>query len=377
MSTSKKRKPERGYRGRIMGTDPATRKRVALCDLGYFPTIAERRAAIEKAKLERPWEKKPVSGMTGDEVADAYLADYAMRPGTGFDGRVKKSSVDTETFALRAFRRTFGQRSFAEIERQEAKVWARSVPAAYVPPTIAVGRFAEDELEIGVRNPFRGLTGVHRRSRGRADQPLPDLEAVLKACAVHGDYATEMIAYILVPAFTAMRPCELWELRWCDIDLDCQEATVSRRIYERVVDAPKNGRSKTVYLSVRVRDALLALAAERMTQDPMLLAPDALVFLTKGGCQFDKSNQSNHWRPIRVAAGLPPWAHFYLATKHFCVNLLWKEGASERAIVSQTGWSEGQVKALLRVYGHQEDATREELRALDQRRQSEASVTQT
>jgi len=366
MSTSKKRKPERGYRGRITGTDPATGRRITLRDLGYFPTMAARTAAVEQAKLEM--QKKPASKMTGDEVADAYLADYVARPGTGLDGRVKKSSVDTETFALKAFRRKFGRQLFARIERDEAKAWARTVPAAYVPPTIALGKFAEDELEVGVRNPFRGLTGVHRRSRGRADQPLPDLEAVLKACAVHGAYAVEMIALVLVAAFTGMRPCELWELRWRDIDFDCQEATVSRRIYERVIDTPKNGRPKTIYLPARARDALLALAAERMTQDPMLLAPDALVFLTKGGCQFDKSNQSNHWRPVRVAAGLPPWAHFYLATKHFCVNLLWKEGASERAIQTQTGWSEGQVKNLLRIYGHQEDATREELRALDARR---------
>lgn len=373
MSSSKRRAPARGYLARIIERQDG-RQRV-LWYGGYFRTQRERDDAVARARIERPWDVRPASQMTGDEVADAYLADYAKRPGTGADGRIKDSSVDTTSFALKAFRRTFGKRVYASITREEAKAWARSVPPTYIPRAITLGKYAEDELEIDLRNPFRGLASS--RGRGRADRPLPDLEVVLRACAVHGAYAAQMAAFILVAAFTGMRPGELYSLRWRDVDLDRQEVTVGWRLYRGKVDRTKNGKTKVIYLPTRARDALLALAAERMTQDPTdptLLSPDGLVFLTKRGKRMRASTLSQYWEPIRTAAGFEAETDFYLATKHFGVNLLWKEGASERAIQTQMGWSDKTVENLLKVYGHKEEATREELRALDRRRETMAQA---
>ena len=67
---------------------------------------------------------------------------------------------------------------------------------------------------------------------------------------------------------------------------------------------------------------------------------------------------------MRAAAGLDAGTDFYLATKHVGVNLLWKQGVSERAIAAQMGWSERGVHELLRVYGHADVAALEEIDAL-------------
>jgi hypothetical protein len=63
--------------------------------VGRFAAKRERDDAVALAKVTRPWEAKPPSEMTGDEVADAYLRDYAER--------AKASSVDTAKHALKAF----------------------------------------------------------------------------------------------------------------------------------------------------------------------------------------------------------------------------------------------------------------------------------
>lgn len=322
--------------------------------LGRFPTKRERDDAVARAKTERPWEAKPPSDMTGDQVADAYLIDYAER--------AKASSLETARFALKAFRGQFGARPFVSIDRREAKAWVRTVPASYTPHFVTLGNYAVNELELLDRNPFRGLATY--KSRGRADRPLPDLEAVLEATAVHGSYAPQMAALILTGALTGMRPGELYELRWRDVDLDRNRVTVSRRIYHGVVDTPKNGRTKVIALPPRARDAVFALAAERMTQDPTAVGPDSLVFLSKQGKQLSATTLAFYWPPVRAAARLPNGADFYLATKHWGVNFLWKQGVSTRAIAAQMGWSERGVQDLLRVYGHMDAAALDEIDAL-------------
>jgi len=340
--------------GRIRrGKDPET-GRPAYHWVGRFSSKRERDAAVAKVRIEKPWEAKPLSEMSGNEVADAFLADYELSN--------KASSLITATHALKAFRRAFGTRRFAEIDRQEAKNWARATPPSYAPYVVTLGNYAVDELEIVERNPFRGVAGY--RSRGRADQPLPDLEVVLDACAVHGDYAPQMRALIIVGALTGMRPGELYALRWGDVDLDRNRITVSRRLYKGAFDTPKNGRTKIVAIAPQACDALIALAAERMTQDPAAAGPDASVFLSKQGSPLSASTLSRYWQIVRAAAHLDTETDFYLAVKHWGVNLLWKHGASTRAIAAQMGWSEKAVDALLNVYGHKDLVALEEIDAL-------------
>jgi integrase len=203
---------------------------------------------------------------------------------------------------------------------------------SYLPHAVTLGNYAVTELELAERNPFRGV------SRGRADRVLPNLERVLDATTALGDYGPQMRALLITGALTGMRPGELYELRWGDVDLARNRITVSRRVYHGVVDTPKNGRSKTIALPPPARDALMEQAAERFAQDPQS-RPDALVFVSKHGKQLTPQKVSTYWAVVRAAAGLDAGTDFYLATKDVGVNLLWKQGISTRAIAAQLGWS--------------------------------------
>lgn len=342
----------KAWAGRIyLGRDAEGRQKFWW--VGRYPTRRERDDAVAKAKTERPWERKPPSELTGDDVADRYLEDYAER--------AKASSLSTAAFALKAFRATFGARAFASIERMEAREWARTVPASYLPHAVTLGNYAVDELELIGRNPFRGVAVY--KSRGRADRALPNLGGVLDATAALGDYGPQMRALLITGALTGMRPGELYELRWGDVDLERNRVTVSRRVYRGVVDTPKNGRSKRIALPPPARDALMEQAAERFAQDPQGRT-DALVFVSKQGKQLTPQLVGGMWAVVRAAAGLPNDADLYLTTKHWGVNFLWKQGVSERAIGAQMGWSERGVQDLLRVYGHKDVAALEEIDAL-------------
>jgi integrase len=108
------------------------------------------------------------------------------------------------------------------------------------------------------RNPFADLAV---RGRGRADRQPPtvkQMEALLDACDVLDDYADQMRAFLTVGAYTAMRPSEMYELQWFDIDFAANRVHVSRRLYRGVVDVPKNGEPKTIALPPPARDVYCA-----------------------------------------------------------------------------------------------------------------------
>ena len=161
---------------------------------------------------------------------------------------------------MQPFLRTFGHRTLGSIERTEAKDWARDARPSWIPQVVALHSHAIDERVIDY-NPFLGLSGS---SKGRADEAPPtedELSALLSACDALGDYAPQMRALVIVGAYTGMRPGELFELRWSDVDLIGKPGvhgpriTVSRRIYRGEVDAPKNGKPKTIALPPAAREA--------------------------------------------------------------------------------------------------------------------------
>lgn len=325
--------------------------------VGRFPTRRERDKAVAKAITERPWEK-PLApdGPTCDEWADRYLELYAERH--------KHSSYETATHCLKRFRKDFGSRPLRSITRLEAEDWCRRVPKSALPRVVAMFNYAV-EMEIIGRNPFAGFGGD--RSRGRSEQDPPteqEMRGLLDACDVLGDYAPQMRALILVGAYTGMRPGELYELRWSDIDLATNRIVVSRRLYKGRVDTPKNGAPKRIALVPPARGALLRQPTRT----------GELVFLSKRGCRLCSSTVANYFGLVRAAAGAPDSWDFYLVTKHYGVALLYRLGLSTRAISSQMGWSEKSVDSLLAVYGHKDLVALAEVDALYERQRDGSDV---
>jgi integrase len=314
--------------------------------LGYFATKQERQSAREAkrrelaAEIERAARPKAET-ITCDEWADRWLAKRERDGG-------KASSLWTARQALGLFRERFGDRPIGSVDDLEAEDWVRAVPPHCVPPVVTLMNYAVRKRVIE-HNPFSGL---RPSSRGRRDldPPTPaEFEALLDACDALGDYAPQTRALLIVAAYTGMRPSELYELRWTDIDFARNRITVSRRIYRGQVDVPKNGRPKTIALPPPARDVLLKQPTRGQE----------LAFLSMEGKQLTAPIACGYWRRVRDRAGLE--FDFYRASKHFGVHLHYKLGLSKRAIAAQCGWSEKAVDGLLRVYGHVDLVALEEI----------------
>jgi integrase len=312
--------------------------------VGEFATRRERDAAVARARTERPWEVKPLDEMTGAELVDRYLERYERTH--------KLSSYDTARRSLKHFRRDFGSRSIASISPIEAEDWAQRVPKGVMPQTVAAMNYAK-RLRVLPHNPFDGLSGSKGRGRALQHPPTPaEFQVLLDATDVLGSYGAQIRHLLIVGAYKGMRPGELFELRWPDIDFATNRITVSRRLYRGRVDVPKNGRPKVIALPPPARDALLRQPTRA----------GELVFTTKTGTRLTASTMTGYWSQVRARAGLN--FDLYLATKHMGVHLLYKLGLSARAIAAQMGWSERGVETLLRTYGHADVAVLAEVDAL-------------
>jgi integrase len=316
--------------------------------LGYYCMKKERTAAQEAKRRElaaaAEQAAKPKSEtITCDAWCDRYLAKVEREQ--------KESSLSTARQALKRFREDFGDRPVGSIEDVDAEDWINTLPPSSVPPIVTCMNYAV-EMRVIAHNPFRGKS---KRGRGRADTPPPTVkqfEALLDACDVLGDYAPQMRALVVFAAYTGMRPGELYELRWSDIDLARNRITVSRRLYRGAVDTPKSNKPKTIALPPPARDVLMRQPTRT----------GELVFVSMRGKQLTAATVSQYWALVKSRAELG--VDFYLATKHYGVHLLYKLCLSKRAIAAQMGWSEDAVDGLLRVYGHADHVALSEVDAL-------------
>jgi integrase len=320
--------------------------------VGEYDTKRERDAALAEAKQTRPWEAHtaPADEMTIDQLAERYLARYEDLVDRG---ERKSSSYDTVERELRQFRRLYGDEPVVAVTPIVAEDWSLTVPRSSLPRVRAVFHYGY-RLEVIDRNPFEEIFGT--RSRGRADTDPPtlkELDALLDACDALDDYAQQMRDLIQFAAYTLLRPSELYELRHPDIDLARNRIHCHRRVFRGHVDTPKTGK-KTIGLVPPARDILL--------RQPTRIREDGLVFVTKTGKRLSAPSMSWYWGKVKARAGLD--FDFYLATKHYGVHKLYKEGLSSRAIAAQAGWAERDVDRMLAVYGHKDLAALAEIDAL-------------
>jgi integrase len=308
--------------------------------VGRFPTKRERDDAIARARIEKPWEQRPPdpTAITCEQLAARYLRRYEEFVDRG---ERKSSSFDTVERELRKFRSLYGDQPVVSVTPILAEDWALTVPRSSLPRIRAVFHYGT-RLEVIHRNPFDGVGGP--RSRGRSDENPPtlkELQQLLDACDVLGAYAPQLRDLIEFAAYTLMRPGELYELRYPDIDLAHNRIHCHRRVFRGHIDTPKTGK-KTIALVPPARAILL--------RQPTRIRDDGLVFTTKTGKRLATSTMSGYWAQVKARAGLN--CDFYLATKHYGVHQLYKLGLSRRAIAAQAGWSERDVDRMLAVYGH-------------------------
>lgn len=308
--------------------------------VGRFRTRRERDDAVAARRLQLTDTRHLLP--TCDAYVDTYLAEYARTH--------KDSSYDTARASLKRFRKDFAGRSL-DISRQDAKAWVETVPASCVPIVVTLYNHAIDDDDLPIaRNPFRKLG---KRTKGRSQEAPPteaEFDALLVSCSALGGYAATMRALTRFAAFTLMRPGELYELEWTDIDFDALRIHKSRRLYRGQVAEPKTG-PKMIALTPPARDAVIGLPRG-----------GRLVFTSKTGKRLSQPIVSGYWAQVLARAGLD--FDFYHATKHYGVHHMWtKLGMSRRAIAAQAGWSLGTVDKMLGVYGHGDVGALEEVDA--------------
>jgi integrase len=255
--------------------------------LGYFCRLRERDRAREAKRVEfeagggggGPW-----TGVTVGDYAETFLARYRAEH--------KASSYATVRRALTRFVADFGDRPLAGLARAECREWAERVPASRIPAAVTMLSQAVDD-ELLERNPLRGTA---RSSKGRSDEapPTPDeFERLLDGCDALGGYAPQMRALLVFGAHTAMRPGELFALRWRDVDVAANRVHVRRRVYLGKLDVPKSGEARTIAMPPPARDVVMRQPTRHQE----------LVFLSMTGAMLSQPTLYSYWKRVKARAG--------------------------------------------------------------------------
>ncbi len=179
--------------------------------------------------------------MTVAEGAAAFEQDAV-------DHNLRPSSIESIKRRLRKLVARYGARPVAEITRDDADAWLRtlSVKSRNHFRVIAHGmfNFCIDRGAYVADNPF----AAQRLRRGvKRDEPLPEclpwrtVEAIMQAAEEH---EPSMVPALAIGFFTGLRTAELRGLDWSAVDLDARRITVTpataKKRRARHVDIPDN-----------------------------------------------------------------------------------------------------------------------------------------
>lgn len=224
------------------------------------------------------------------------------------------TTVRNYEYDIKKFVAEFGDRRPIDIGKHEAKAWARRVSYQHFKTARTMLNDAVDFELLGT-NPLKEVR--KRKSRGRAGKQLPNYEAIVEMAAaapeVIGAYGVEFRAFILFAVSTLMRPGELFQLKWGDIDFANEVITVSENLRSDGSVGDRKTHKKAVI-------PLLDLARSALRDVPRRLN-SPFVFHNATGDQMTKSSQYYYWNLLRKS-----WAgkhgpeylglDFYEATKH-------------------------------------------------------------
>lgn len=265
-----------------------------------------------------------------------------------------------------------GDLQFGEFTR----AMARRYVAKYGNRSRAVSVMFTDAAEDidGLVNPFHKL-GLGR-GKGRKELVVVTREEVdlLAECArgEHGDYGEMFEAMVLTLAWTAVRPGELFVLRWQDVDWNENRIHV-RRAYrsktKEMVEYAKNKDQRKVVLPAPLRDPLRRLQASHDPSDRPAEGRDNL-FATRQGSQFMLQSFQYYWQPVRAAfearvrdRDQRRWRELFETAdgkhrpmdpyelRHFCATYLLERGVPAHQVAVQLGHKDNGA-LVLDTYGH-------------------------
>lgn len=302
--------------------------------IGSYPS----RAAAKEAEAQWLLKTKGSERKTGGDWADFYLE--------GYEERVKRSSYLTAEAAIKRWRETFGARSLAKIEAQEAEEWARANKWA-VPPVVTMLNNAV-KRDVIQRNVFAGLSHKSPGRKHVVPLSVADLDRLATIAEKH--HGKMFKAFVLFTAYTGMRVGEVFALKWDDIDFERGTVFVKLRLYRGMLDLPKGNKPREI--------ALFPEAAEAISK---LDRSSAWVFTAKRGGQLSQSTLNHYWQKITASFGKDLDPH---ELRHFCGHhLLVTENFPDRIVAAQLGHDDG-GKLVRELYGHGDHGAIDELRRM-------------
>jgi integrase len=301
-----------------------------------FDTLREAR------EWKREVEKRPIlTEETCASFAARWLDQYVIAKSGPTRGRHKSDrTLETYRANLRRFTMQFGDLKLGEVDRQMARRFALSHPAAAKVARALFADALDDGLVVG--NPFQGLrlkASSRKDIRVLSETELHDLAD--RSLEVHGpEYGPTFRAMILFSAYSGLRLTEACNLKWSDV-----------RFGEREVDVrvAKFDKPRTVLLLPEAAEALHSVPRRADTE---------YVFTSKRGQQLTQTSHYAIWNPVRGGTTAIDWHELrHFCAHHFYVTL----GYSDELTAYQLGHSD--AKLVRDLYGHGRQDALERLKA--------------
>jgi integrase len=320
----------RGKRWIATGYDRATK---AKRHIGTFDTKKE------ATNAEADWQlrTRPTGRETCDAFAERWMRDFP---------RPSASTRRTHTERTRRFAKDFEGVKLTDVDRREARTWAREHPNdAPVVSTMFADALRDGLVSV---NPFAQLRLP--RSRGRKDiTALTEAEVTALADLALDprmeldEFAPEYRAMILWAGFVGTRPGETFALRRDDIAGDHVTVSRSYSSHTHETTVPKNGRERTITIAPVVVAAL----------EDVPHHSSGLLFETPTGCQWTASLHHRYWVKMRLLANRPKMAFYEL--RHAAASMLLERGVTPWDVAIQLGHTDG-GQLVMERYGHPSEA---------------------
>ena len=199
----------------------------------------------------------------------------------------------------------FGDRPMSAITRQEVQAYvAHLTQVGYAPKTV-------DHIHDVLSAVLRTAVGWgHLDDNPAHGVRLPKLRTVRPKWVLTTDQAGMLLsalaplprAMVGLALLSGVRRCELFALRWQDVDLSARVVYVREAVYEGIFGTPKTEAGRR---AIPLSEAAMQYVAE-WRQHARQIEPDRLVFATRSGKPISPKNVSRRWiYPACLAQGLP------------------------------------------------------------------------
>lgn len=264
-------------------------------------------------------------------------------------GRLAVKTTTQYRNALTVWKDLLGRdKTFAHLTHSyvAAKIGSHSWASAkllnnYLIPLRGVFKLAGRELKLA-DNAMEGIE--NSRHQTPPPDPLSKAEAASVVESMRKHYDARVVAYFQFAFATGLRPEELIELRWSDIDWNHRTALIQRARTAGEVKPVKTYQVRNIDLSA---EALASLAA--MKPHTFMKGPEAEVFLNPvtGRPWHDERSQRDHyWTPTLRRLGIRHRRAYQ--TRHTYATIALMGGVNPVYVSRQMGHRTAQM--LFRVY---------------------------